>query len=663
MAVNLSPIGGVAAQFLDNSGNPLSGGKIYTYAAGTTTPQSTYTSSNGATAHANPIILDAAGRVPTGEIWLTDGLQYKFIIKTSTDVQIGSYDNIIGINSNFVNYTNSQEIQTATSGQTVFTLTTMVYQPGTNSLSVFVDGVNQYGPGASYAFQETSDTVVTFTTGLHVGAVVKFTTSAINASSYGDAEQISYTPPFASSVATNVEAKLAQTVSVKDFGAVGDGVTDDTAAIQAALNYCETNGAFLSGQPGTYLITSTLTIKCNGDLSLMEIEADATDFSPAIQVGPATAGQYLFDVELVLPKITNTAKVGTGWTGFDTAIGVLCANVYQSRITAPYIYNFGVGLKTGGYGVGNVYNTYYIGVLFGNKINLQCMPGDINGWSNQNTFIGGRYGYSSAEGSAVSGVIQIQLRDFSAGGANAPNTNVWLNPSVEGNEPEFHFDIQGSYNTIISPRLELSGGVSARINFHAVSVNETVANNFIAGYKAGITYSFSGAGTSSSNGYLAGRGGNTMDFSGSGYNVRNGSGNTLTAPHFQGFPAAVQPLPKDETSTDWTYRIYGEGFAVKATGNTQPKVQIDASGYVFFGSGTAAVAGGLRYNATPAAITSNIDFAPDADATLKLGTANRQWAQIWATLPTYADNAAALAGGLTAGAFYKTAAGDVRVVV
>lgn len=259
MAVNLSPIGGVAAQFLDNSGNPLSGGKIFTYAAGTTTPQASYTSASGVTAHSNPIILDAAGRVPSGEIWLTDGSQYKFIIKTSTDVQIGSYDNIIGINSNFVNYTNSQEIQTATAGQTVFTLTTMVYQPGTNSLSVFVDGVNQYGPGALYAYQETSDTVVTFTAGLHVGAEVKFTTSAINASSYGDAQQISYTPPFTGSVATNVEAKLSQYVSVKDFGATGDGVTDDTVAMQAAHN----TGRTVFYPKGTYNFT-TITIPCGG---------------------------------------------------------------------------------------------------------------------------------------------------------------------------------------------------------------------------------------------------------------------------------------------------------------------------------------------------------------------------------------------------------------
>lgn len=97
MTVKLSPIWGAGSQLFSDNGVILSGGKIYTYAAGTTTPKTTYTSVDGITAHANPIILDAAGRVPS-EIWLTDGEAYKFILKDSNNNLIGSWDDLIGLN-------------------------------------------------------------------------------------------------------------------------------------------------------------------------------------------------------------------------------------------------------------------------------------------------------------------------------------------------------------------------------------------------------------------------------------------------------------------------------------------------------------------------------------------------------------------------------------
>ena len=93
MAVNLSPVWGAGAQLFDNSGNVLTGGKIYTYAAGTTTPATTYTSSTGLTANSNPIVANAAGRL-TDEVWLTSSQNYKFVLKDSNDVLIGTYDNI-----------------------------------------------------------------------------------------------------------------------------------------------------------------------------------------------------------------------------------------------------------------------------------------------------------------------------------------------------------------------------------------------------------------------------------------------------------------------------------------------------------------------------------------------------------------------------------------
>lgn len=97
--VFLSPIGGAAWQFLDNNGNPLSGGKLYTYAAGTTTPAVTYTTSDGNVFHSNPIILNSAGRISaSGEVWLAASEDYKFVVKTSEDVLLGTYDNVAGIN-------------------------------------------------------------------------------------------------------------------------------------------------------------------------------------------------------------------------------------------------------------------------------------------------------------------------------------------------------------------------------------------------------------------------------------------------------------------------------------------------------------------------------------------------------------------------------------
>jgi len=95
MAVNLSPIGN-AQQFFDNTGVPLNGGLLYTYQAGSTTPLATYTDINGTVANANPIVLDASGRL-ANEVWLTYGVNYKFVLKNSAGSTIGTYDNIYGI--------------------------------------------------------------------------------------------------------------------------------------------------------------------------------------------------------------------------------------------------------------------------------------------------------------------------------------------------------------------------------------------------------------------------------------------------------------------------------------------------------------------------------------------------------------------------------------
>jgi hypothetical protein len=77
-------------QFFDINGEPLVGGKVYTYQAGTTTPQATYTDNTGASANPNPVILNARGEA---SIWLS-GANFKFKLTDANDVEIWTVDYI-----------------------------------------------------------------------------------------------------------------------------------------------------------------------------------------------------------------------------------------------------------------------------------------------------------------------------------------------------------------------------------------------------------------------------------------------------------------------------------------------------------------------------------------------------------------------------------------
>lgn len=133
MSINFSAFAGAGAQFSDSNGAPLTGGLLYVYAAGTSTPVTTYTSREATASNTNPIVLDAAGRTPA-EIWLDGGSFYKFVLKSSTYVQIGSYDNIPAIND-------------------VTTVNNLLTVTGTNTLTALgVPAIQAYTTGAQYSF-------------------------------------------------------------------------------------------------------------------------------------------------------------------------------------------------------------------------------------------------------------------------------------------------------------------------------------------------------------------------------------------------------------------------------------------------------------------------------------------------------------------------------
>jgi hypothetical protein len=76
-------------QFFGTDGLPLVGGKLYTYAAGTTTPIATYTDNTQANLNTNPIILDSAGQA---NVWLADSITYKYTLTDADNVPLFTVD-------------------------------------------------------------------------------------------------------------------------------------------------------------------------------------------------------------------------------------------------------------------------------------------------------------------------------------------------------------------------------------------------------------------------------------------------------------------------------------------------------------------------------------------------------------------------------------------
>lgn len=84
-------LGAPKLQLFDDDGDPLAGGKVHTYQAGTSSNKATYTDSGLVTPNANPVILDSAGRAT---VYLTPGEAYKFVCTDANDVQLWTQDNV-----------------------------------------------------------------------------------------------------------------------------------------------------------------------------------------------------------------------------------------------------------------------------------------------------------------------------------------------------------------------------------------------------------------------------------------------------------------------------------------------------------------------------------------------------------------------------------------
>lgn len=452
------------------------------------------------------------------------------------------------------------------------------------------------------------------------------------------ASLVGYVPAGTGAVATTVQSKLRETVSVFDFMTTaqiadvqaGTKTLDVTSAIQSALDYCKNNGAKLIGQPGIYRTSATLNIVCDADMGQMLISCPGATVAVAVRIGTTTGtnSEEIINLQVIAPKVVNSSKTGLGWSGFKNSVGIELANLYTSQITIGDVRNFGIGVRVGGYTQGCAYNSIYFGILFDNLVTLLLQKQGASGVSNQNTFYGGQYGKTGAEGTLIPDAYAI-FCDTST------NNNTFINPSTEADGDLFQYYFRNSsFNTIVNPRFEIPDG--GRVCFDSSSVGGIDSNVFINGYSFNApNFTYAGVGTSVNNKFVGQKYGDYYGYASKGMAINNLFGDGPTAPHITGYSATVNLLSKDPAvANDYTYKLFANGLYGKRITHTQPAMHLDwDSGKIRLGDGAnplSAAALSCYPTLNWMAVENATAFTPIPDNSTTLGTAAYRWSTVFA---------------------------------
>ena len=329
---------------IDDNGNPLVGGQLFTYIAGSTTPADTFTNASGNTKNDNPIILDSRGEAP---VWLDDTLVYKFVLRQPANEGGGlirSTDNISANNGggsvgiSFVTHANSDTITLeglGTAGSPI-TANALISSITSNAL-----GITSNGGGGLYV-TDLSSAIATLSINKldkvdsapqSVVSPVTFNDEVISkiGLTLGDNTWIKPESPQSALYLTNGTnpSTTNSTLHLTSNGSLlsgGDGTTQfgnfEQSTTQTDLQ--RTSGA-INIQAGTVSGGSGIALDDQTGVSILATDVSTSNVFGALSLNPAGAqlNNGRGSVLDILPNQTLLSSVGTSGTLIEATNGLL----------------------------------------------------------------------------------------------------------------------------------------------------------------------------------------------------------------------------------------------------------------------------------------------------------------------------------------------------
>ncbi len=239
-------------------------------------------------------------------------------------------------------------------------------------------------------------------------------------------------------------------LNARDFGAVGDGIADDTEALRAACATAAFQGRVLEIPEGTYRTTGTVTLPgAAAGLLMRGVICSEGGGYPALVLGD---GGAVRNGEKSYTGLRVLRAAQSDWSD-ETDIGIVVRNLDESQVEIRQAEGYTIGVRTLGEGRGVQNSTFFFGRLVNNKIGLDVNTGTAQGWNNAVRYYGGHF--------AAASYINRGMERFGVRFSAAPGAYVLHNGHVFDGP---NFELQADATTTGIPFLiEVnSRGVQAR---------------------------------------------------------------------------------------------------------------------------------------------------------------------------------------------------------